>query len=147
MRTTMSVPYLSDSLPPWLIEAVWDVADKTNLGPVRLLNFMALVHMTVVVLRRTNPVFTLAWAQPIVLCGQNSLNVFCLGIFLSLLGHFTLSEVSRAIGVQFAVSAGGIAVMFAAAYFLSWSKQRRSPAHDWALATTRPPQATAQGGE
>ena len=38
-----------------------------------------------------------AWARYVVVCGQQSLQIFCLGILLAVVGHFILSEVTRAL--------------------------------------------------
>jgi hypothetical protein len=140
-RGSLSLSYLLDMRQPWSIEAVWLIADKNNLGPMRLINFLALVHVAVVVFRHNDPIFASPLAEPVVLCGQHSLNIFCLGIFLSFLGHFALVEISRAPAVHVAVSAAGILVMFGSAYFLTWSKQRRRPATQ--PITAAPPSARA----
>jgi hypothetical protein len=83
----------------------------------------------------------------VIRCGQHSLNIFCLGIFLSVLGHFILSELEPTLGVQLVVSLGGILVMFGSAYFLSWSKQRRRPSSGERASIAQPPHTVAQGGE
>ena len=85
-------------------------------------------------------------AEPVILCGQHSLNIFCLGIFLSVLGHFVLSEFGSSVSYQISVSVAGVVVMFVTAYFLSWSKQRRRPAAG-RTPITRPSRTVAQGGE
>ena len=43
-----------------------------------------------------------------ILCGQHSLEIFCLGILLSFIGHFVTSEVSRSVGMQILISMLGI---------------------------------------
>jgi hypothetical protein len=58
-----------------------------------------------------------------ILCGQHSLEIFCLGIFLSFLGHFVTSEISRSMGIQILISALGILAMIAVAWLLSWYKR------------------------
>jgi hypothetical protein len=113
-----------DLLPDGFVQGIWLFLDKTELGPLRLLNFLALV---IVVVNLVPPdARFLRWkaAHPVILCGQNSLYIFCLGILLSYLGHFVLVEINHSLFFQFLVSAGGIAVMMLAAAFLSWSKQQ-----------------------
>jgi hypothetical protein len=61
-------------------------------------------------------------ARPLVLCGQQSLEIFCLGILLSALGHFILAEYDSAIVMQLAVNAAGIAAMFLTARMIDWYK-------------------------
>jgi hypothetical protein len=63
-----------------------------------------------------------AAARPWVLCGQQSLEIFCLGIILSALGHFVLTEYGAGVPMQLAVNAAGIAVMFLTAGVIAWYK-------------------------
>ena len=92
--------------------------DKTGLAPVRVVNFIALA----VLAARLIPAEARfpRWTRPIILCGQHSLEVFCFGILLALLGHFTLVEISDALPVQLLVNALGIALMVGLAYLLAW---------------------------
>ena len=62
-------------------------------------------------------------------CGENSLPIYCLGVLLSFLAHVGLVEVSGGLGMQVAVSVGGIALMILAATLLTWESQfdRRGP--------------------
>ncbi|HEX9465717.1 MAG TPA: OpgC domain-containing protein [Alphaproteobacteria bacterium] len=147
VRSAMTLVSLFGDLPPAFVEAVWTIADKTNLGPLRLLNFLALAHVTVTLVRRDHPMFNSLVTEPVILCGQHSLNIFCLGIFLSVLGHFVLSEFDSTLLTQFLVSGGGVLVMFGSAYFLAWSKQRRRPVTARGAVASRPVQTVVQGGE
>ncbi len=115
-------------MPIWLQDAVWRLADKTNLGPLRLLNFFALAHVTVALVPSGARWLASTWVRPLVRCGQHSLEVFCFGIFLSVAGHAILTEWGHGWASESAVSAGGIAAMFVLARFLSWSKRRERPA-------------------
>jgi len=63
-----------------------------------------------------------AVAKPLTLCGQQSLEVFCLGILLSALGHFVLSEYSSAIVTQFAVNVAGVVALCLTAKMIDWYK-------------------------
>ena len=56
------------------------------------------------------------------LCGQQSLEIFCLGILLSALGHFVLSEYDSAISMQLLVNLAGILVMCLTARMFDWYK-------------------------
>jgi hypothetical protein len=64
-----------------------------------------------------------------VVCGQHSLETFCLGVFLSFAGHFVFTEVSNRVIVQVLVSFTGIAIMVGTAALLSWYKrvERQGP--------------------
>src|SRR5205085_354669 len=61
-------------------------------------------------------------ARPLVLCGQQSLEIFCLSILLSALGHFILVEYDSAIAMQLAVNVVGIATMCLTAKMIDWYK-------------------------
>ena len=103
---------------PAPFSALLEPVDKTGLAPVRVINFIALAVLAarLIPAEANFP----RWAQPIILCGQHSLEVFCFGILLALLGHFTLVEISDALPIQLLVNALGIALMVALAYLLAW---------------------------
>jgi hypothetical protein len=61
--------------------------------------------------------------RPAILCGQQSLEVFCVGTFLSFAGHFVLVEVSDTIWMQIVVSVVGITLLTLLAWYRSWSKR------------------------
>ena len=75
------------------------------------------------------------------MCGQHSLEIFCLGVFLSFSAHFVLTEVSSLIAMQIAVSLIGIAIMVSVAAVMTWYKdiERRGG--------KPPPSATKEGFE
>ncbi|MDB5566659.1 MAG: OpgC protein, partial [Tardiphaga sp.] len=60
-------------------------------------------------------------------CGQQSLAVFCVGVFLSFVGHFELMMSSGSLMAQIFVSCAGIALMTFVAYYISWSKKQDKP--------------------
>jgi hypothetical protein len=78
------------------------------------------------------------------LCGQHSLEIFCLGIFLAFAGHFAIVEVSAAIWMQFLISALGIVIMTGTAALIMWYKTLEGRG-----TTTRPKTTNADlaGGE
>ena len=80
--------------------------------------------------------------RPAILCGQHSLEIFCLGVFLAFTGHIILVEVSDRVSMQVAISALGIALMVATAALLTWYKvvEGRRPG-------PRPPKMDLAGGE
>jgi hypothetical protein len=58
--------------------------------------------------------------QPINRCGQHSLQIFCLGIVLCVLGHFIIAEWNDNLPAQLAVNAAGFALMIGTATLISW---------------------------
>ena len=108
-----------DGVPALFLRQLWPV-NKGNLAPIRLVSFFALV---VLVARWVSPqaqFLRSAAARPIVLCGAHSLEVFCLSILLSALGHFLLSEFASGVTIQVAVNAVGIAAMCLTAWMFDW---------------------------
>ena len=72
--------------------------------------------------RDPDPAFAQQTIRPAVVCGQQSLEVFCFGIFLSFGAHFALVEISNTLPMEIFVSVAGISAMTALAYYRSWSK-------------------------
>jgi hypothetical protein len=87
-----------------------------------LLNFLALALATVHFVRPESGFLRWRVTQPIILCGQHSLYIFCLGILLAVLGHFVLSEFYGTLPMQIGVNLVGFAVMIGVASMLAWYK-------------------------
>ncbi|MBW5435338.1 OpgC domain-containing protein [Bradyrhizobium canariense] len=116
-------------MPTWLFDA-FNPNDKTNLAPYRLLHFIVLAFFINRFLPRDWPPLQRPLFQPLVKCGQQSLEVFCTGVFLAVGAHVVLVEVSGSIWMQIVVSVVGVALMTAVAYYRSWSKaadKKKSP--------------------
>jgi hypothetical protein len=61
-----------------------------------------------------------AAAWPFVICGRNSLHIFCLGILLSVLGRLVLNEFFGGVAMQLAISVAGVVIMIGFAALLEW---------------------------
>ncbi len=132
---TWLIHSIYDPFPPVLLQVLWRPAiDKTNLSPVRLVNFLALAIVVISVVPRESAFLKGAIARPIVLCGQNSLYIFCLGILLAVLGHFVLAEVTDRIPVQLLVNAAGVILMIFSAFIIAWYKKASRPTAPAAVA-------------
>jgi len=110
-------------LEPWIpdvVEAVIYPIDKTNLDILRLLHFMALAYLVKVTVSPQSKLLTWRLLRPLALCGQHSLEVFCLGIFLSFFAHLWLVEVNDSLLSQIAVSVVGFGIMTGFAFYLRW---------------------------
>ena len=114
-------PSLAALVPSWVDHAVNPIS-KTNLDLLRFLHFVVLAILVVRILPREWPGFERPIFQPAIVCGQQSLEVFCFGVFLSFAAHFVLVQISNAIWMQILVSIAGIALMTVLAYYRSWSK-------------------------
>jgi hypothetical protein len=132
--------WIYDPFPPLFAKALWNFSlDKTNLAPLRLLSFLFLAIATVSFVRPDSAFLHSRWARPVIICGQQSLYIFCLGILLSVLGHFFLAEFSGGILAQIAVNLGGLGIMIGVAAMLEWYKvasRRPHPAHSSSIPAT-----------
>jgi len=115
-------PELAHRMPAWLVDA-FNPNDKTNLAPYRVLHFIILAFFISRFMARDWPGLQWPIFQPMIKCGQQSLEVFCLGVFLAVAAHVVLVEVSGTIWMQIVVSVVGIALMTVLAYYRSWSKK------------------------
>ena len=104
--------------PEWL--AAWMAGvDKTGLHPARLLSVLVMTWLLAHLLPAGARFLAGRWASPFVLMGQQSLPVFCAGIFLSFLGRIAL-EVSAAPWSQAAVNAAGLAALVLVGAVSAW---------------------------
>src|SRR6185312_11921894 len=105
----------------WLEQWMYPI-DKTDLDVLRFAHFLALAAVTVRFLRKDWPGLKSRWLRPLILCGQHSLEIFCLGVFLAFAGHFVLAEVTGGAVMHFLISISGIVIMSAMAWVISWYK-------------------------
>jgi hypothetical protein len=119
-------PNFGALFPHWLYDT-FNPNDKTNLGWYRFLHFVVIVIMTVRFVPKDWSGLEWKIFDPIVKCGQQSLAVFCVGVFLSFVGHFVLALSYGSVWAQIGVSAAGIAIMTVVAYYISWSKKQDKP--------------------
>ncbi|MBN8969408.1 MAG: OpgC domain-containing protein [Rhizobiales bacterium] len=113
--------------PGWLVDA-FNPNDKTNLAPYRVLHFVVIAFLVTRYVRKDWSGLQSPWLDPLIKCGQQSLQVFCVGIFLSFVGHFALMMSSGSLLAQLGVSIGGLAILTAVAYYGNWSKKQDKPA-------------------
>ena len=91
---TWYFPRLAAFVPKFVSEAIYPI-DKTNLDVLRILHFLSLAVITVWFVPRDWPALQSPVFWPAIVCGQHSLETFCLGVFLSFAGHFVFTEVSN----------------------------------------------------
>ena len=140
---TWYIEPLGRLVPNWLSEWMYPI-DKTNLDVLRFAHFLALAAVTVRFVPRDWPALKLPILQPAIRCGQHSLEIFCLGVFLAFAGQFVISEYSGGPLIQIAISFTGIIIMIATASLISWYKviEGRSP-----TSRVKQPDADLAGGE
>jgi hypothetical protein len=122
---TMAIqaPDLGGLLPHWIL-APFDPNDKTNLAPYRVVHLVALAVVVTRFLRVDSPMLQWRSLAPLIVCGRNSLQVFCFGIVLSFCAHAAIELSLDALVVQISAGAAGILLMTAVAYGRTWSKAR-----------------------
>jgi hypothetical protein len=140
---TWHLPRLGAYVPARLAELMYPI-DKTNLDVLRFAHFLALAVLTVRFLPKDWPGLKHPVFRPAILCGQHSLEVFCLGVFLAFAGHFALSEVSSGVATQVMISLLGILIMIATAVLISWYKDMEGRT---SRPRAKPSDADLAGGE
>jgi hypothetical protein len=130
-------------VPTWLADWMYPI-DKTNLDVLRFAHFLALAAVTVRFVPRHWAGLKSPILQPAIRCGQHSLEIFCLGVFLAFAGQFIIAESSGGPLLQTAISVLGIGIMIATANLVSWYKgiEGRSP-----VASVKRSDADLAGGE
>jgi hypothetical protein len=118
---TWHLPQLNYLMPRWIEQSIYPIS-KTDLDVLRFAHFLALAAITVRFLPKDWSGLKSRWLRPLILCGQHSLEIFCLGVFLAFGGHFVLAEISGGAFLHFVVSIAGILIMSAAAWLFSWYK-------------------------
>jgi hypothetical protein len=111
-------------IPHWLEQWMYPI-DKTDLDVLRFAHFLALAAITVRFVPAGWPGLTSPWLRPMILCGQHSLEIFALGVFLAFSGYFVLMETNAGLAVHILVGLLGIVIMSSVAWLLTWYKRLR----------------------
>ena len=102
--------------------------DKTGLHPFRLLSILSLAWLTARSVPAHADWLRSRFAAPLVLLGQNSLPVFCSGIFFGFIARLGL-EAQESVAMQIAVNLCGALAMVAVAGITAWYRGKgRAPA-------------------
>jgi hypothetical protein len=121
---TWYFPPLSAAIPHWLEQWMYPI-DKTDLDVLRFVHFLALAAIAIRFVPAGWPGLKSPWLRPMIRCGQHSLEIFALGVFLSFTGYFVLMETSAGLALNVLVGLAGIMVMCGVAWVLSWYKRLR----------------------
>jgi hypothetical protein len=116
-------PQFGEIFPTWLVEA-FNPNGRINLAPYRVLHFIVLAFLVTSVVSKHWRGAEWQIFKPVIKCGQHSLAVFCVGVFLSFAAHFILIISSDSVLMQVFVSVAGIAIMTLVAYTISWSREQ-----------------------
>ncbi|MBK1838024.1 OpgC domain-containing protein [Azospirillum sp. YIM B02556] len=123
-------------IPVSLTEILYPIS-KTDLDPLRLLHFFALVYLVLWLVPAGASWLRGSLAAPVLACGRQSLHVFCLGVLLSFAGQTVLVHVSGSLSAQFLVTVLGIAAMVLMARFLNWYQSAERSRRHRVAATTK----------
>ena len=140
---TWYVPQFGHLMPRRIEQWMYPI-DKPNLDVLRFAHFLALAALTVRFIPRDWPVLQSPWLRPAILCGQHSLEIFCLGVFLAFAAHFVMVEFYGGTAMQVVMSAAGILIMIGTALVISWYKRMEGRGSG---TPKRPPDADLAGGE
>ena len=89
IKLSWTIHGIWEPFPGFFLKELWPV-NKNNLSPIRLVPFFAVVVVVAALVPLDAKFLRSPAAKPLILCGQQSLEIFCLGILLSALGHFVL---------------------------------------------------------
>jgi hypothetical protein len=111
----------TDILPQWLVNFLFPIS-KTYLSPWRLMHFLAMAYVAMRFIRKDHPFFASSWARPLLRIGESSLQMFCVGVFMSFVAHFVLVEFDADVWMQLAVNGTGVGIMLGLAWTIHWYK-------------------------
>lgn len=114
--------HLPVETPKWLIKIIYPL-DKSDLDMFRMFHFLALAVIFVRYVPRNWPYLKSKYLHPIILVGQNSLPIFCLGVFTSFAAHWFLAQINGGVVAQILVSFAGMGIMVLAGWILDRFKQ------------------------
>jgi len=90
---------------------------------MRLLSILALAWLVSRTVQKDAAWLHSAWARPFVVCGQHSLPVFCVGIFLSFLARLAMEEMDGWV-VMAVVNLLGTMGLFGVGALAAWYKNK-----------------------
>jgi hypothetical protein len=129
IRFNWTLHDLYDPIPVFLsAELLWPLLSKGDLGLLRFTNVLVVALLVARLIQPQARFLASQAARPFVICGRNSLHIFCLGILLSVMGQLVLNEFFGGIAMQLVVSAAGLAIMIGVAALMEWyAAAQRAP--------------------
>jgi hypothetical protein len=117
-----SVTSLDILIPSSVTKYIYPI-DKSDLDPLRLVHFLAIA----VLVAHFVPEDRLDLSNPVlrgaIRCGENSLEIYCLGVLMALGAQILLADVSNGVVMQSIVSACGIVLLVMFATWSTWIGQ------------------------
>jgi hypothetical protein len=112
-------PFGIAALNDW-VDSVQLGSDKTHLAWSRLLHGASLAWLAIRWLPAGSAMLSHAAGRGLAATGRHSLDVFCAGIVLSIIGQIVLAETAFALGAQLLVCLSGVTLLAGLGIFLSW---------------------------
>ena len=103
---------------------------KIYLGPTRIFTFLILVYVVSYFVSKDSKLFQNKFGRALITCGQNSLEVFSFGLFLTYVAIFLMQITNGGYGSMLIMDIGMVLLSVAFAYYLKWRKRepwRRNP--------------------
>lgn len=119
VKLTLGNPFPIPALNDW-IDSVQLGSDKTNLAWSRILHAGALAWLAIRWLPAGAAMISTGAGRILAAIGRHSLDVFCAGIVLSIIGQVVLAEAAFALWAQLLVCVGGTTMLAGLGIFLSW---------------------------
>lgn len=98
------------------ISPYWE--QKSNLGWPRLLNLICLAVAALYFIRPDRAFLRSRWARPVILCGRQSLYIFCVGILVSILAHLWAQRWGGTLAAFTTVDVAGVSVLIGTAMLI-----------------------------
>jgi hypothetical protein len=121
LTMTWYFPHLESFVPGWLSYWIYPI-NKTDFDILRFAHFLALAVVGLHFVPANWAGLRSPWAQPLILCGQYSLQIFALGVALSFAGYALLMEIDAGVALHFIVGAAGILILYGVARTFTWYK-------------------------
>ncbi|KJC40688.1 membrane protein [Bradyrhizobium sp. LTSP849] len=125
LTLTWHFPFLERLLPGWLVRLIYPI-DKTDLDILRFAHFLALAVVALRFVPGGWAGLKSPWVQPLILCGQHSLQIFALGVALSFSGYALLTETNAGVGLHVIVGVIGILILYGVAGTCAWYRSKMS---------------------
>lgn len=121
VKTSSGNPFGVTLLNDW-IDQIQLGTDKTNLAIARVLHVSALAWLAIRCLPAGGALLASGAGRLLAKSGRHSLEVFCVGIVLSVAGQIVMAETGFALWVQLLISLAGAMVLLGFGAFLTWFK-------------------------
>lgn len=103
-----------------LVERLQLGNDKTNLSMIRIVHLLALAWLVVRFVPMNASWLESRIGRHLAAVGRHSLEIFCVGTVLSIVGQIAMTETYHNTGMQLLIAAIGVTMLIALGNFLTW---------------------------